>query len=1047
MGKESGIHAIQWEADRPLRVVWGNEMGRLADALGEDLFSSESLPFDNRLVVVPDTNFKEFLFRRFVSHPLLKMAAGVQVLPLNQAVMEILDRSSGERHRKRIPSFLELSLAIEEKLHAAVAGGMRDDSLLDYLNSGKEKRAALADELARLFSRYGLYGRRFLPDWLERKGWQQFLWKEIFSGDSPWIWPIESLRSARNVLFQGRVVLFGFSWISPAHLDFFSAFNATVYQFSPCALFWEDIVSDRERIATGRHLLKKGVREKVRETINTSMRQQSHPLPGNWGKLGREFLKSLDPFLLVEEEMYSDAEKGHLLGQLQQSVLTLDEQQILHADDSLQLHSAPSKLREVEIVRDVLETLLQKHAEKEDPIRPGEILILCPDIAAYTPCIRMAFAESSLTCVIEGLPQSVTSVAVQAFLQLLQLPGEHYDLCSVEMLLRSPPFMEKWGITFDEIHQLCTWFRQAQIRRGLRGSPNSWEEGIDRLLFGLGVLADGEHDFEHWPLCCIPQSGIDLFNRFLVVFSELKKDLSKLDSQRSVPGWMALLLQLADHYFVLEWEQESFFQQMRSLAHTCRSLESEVWDFRSIMRVVRQLADRPSRRSFSSWPEKLSFAQMGDSGIGTPRILWCLGMDDGVFPRSDHYSSLCAMTQTPSSDYYPRKSDEDRSLFLEMLVKTQDYLIFSYQRLNRQDGKTQGPSLLIGELDQYLKKRGVEEGIWKMDHPAFTYDRIYFSADAKVKKWNRQDYPAAKAYYSPHPEPVPFFQRRALPEKEEKEIKITIDISQLKKLARHPLQFYFNETLKIFLKEEEDTEALEFLIPPVRKSVLRKKALQGALPFLIHTRKAQGKMPRGLFFDASVGELEEEMKDLSQALRGFGISPNQISSVRLCPPLSIPFGDSGVAQITGLLEDVTPKGLLVHADGDLKSLVKLWPTYLIFRCLDPENRLLLLTKKGKTLEIPVQDPKAALGDYIEYCLLAKQTPSPMMPEWAKAILEEGSEGLKNSMAKEASFDDPYLDYLKRRNALFAAEEAYAQWSGILRKVFISLGRIGCDLMP
>jgi len=149
----------------------------------------------------------------------------------------------------------------------------------------------------------------------------------------------------------------------------------------------------------------------------------------------------------------------------------------------------------------------------------------------------------------------------------------------------------------------------------------------------------------------------------------------------------------------------------------------------------------------SSKLEKIVFVPLCSGSIIEARIIWCLGMDEGSFPRDDVRSSVCEMSKSKNSDYYPPKADEDRFLFLEMLMKAKDYLIFSFQRVHPEDGKNQGPSLLVEELDHYLQKRGVSKGMIKTDHPAFPFDQTYFTKDASVKKWSEADFLAAQAHY------------------------------------------------------------------------------------------------------------------------------------------------------------------------------------------------------------------------------------------------------------------------------------------------------------
>jgi exodeoxyribonuclease V gamma subunit len=1038
----------------PLHIVYGNDLNKLAEKLGEELFTSSSSPFENRLVVVPNISVKEFLFQRFVAHPRLKIAAGVQILPLNQAVMEILDNVSGPSNKKKIPSFLELSLVVEEKLHSPLINNFPD--LLEYLDVSddaekKRKRiATLSDELARLFARYGLYGQKFLSEWIASDGWQSALWREIFSADSPWTYPIEALKKIKIEKYEGKIALFGFSYLSLAHLLFFCSIPASVYQISPCALFWGDQPSDKEQLYIKRALHRTGTKENIRDEIDRYL-QAGHPLLGNWGKLGREMLKSLDSFALLEDETYCEPQGTSLLSNLKRSLLDLDETESLKADDSLQLHSATSKLREVEILRDTLETILQKHSLDGDPIMPREICVASPDISSYAPYIQMVFSQSPLAYAIDGMPLASVSEAVQAFLQLIKLPQERFALDSVLKLFRCTPFMQKIGFALDEVQQLKSWFKQAQIKDALANNPNSWEEGLDRLLYGLALIPDEAAYFETWPVGSIPQSEIDLLNRFLEVFDQIKRDLSLFLGEKSATEWFEIFLQISEKYLSVEWESEPFFQELKALALSCRTLKEQIWNFESITRAIDHLAQKPAGEISSSQMQKILFTSLKLGNIGAARIIFCLGMDEGAFPRADTRSSLCEMTRVKNSDYFPLRTDEDRSLFLELFVRAQDYLIFSYQRIHAEDAKHQGPSLLVEELNQYLHKRGLFDGMTAIHHPAFPFDQVYFSSQSPVKKWSQNDYLAAKAHYFPHQEQAPFFTwptQGAVDGTQE----IVIDIRQLKKLARNPLQFYFNETLKIYLKEEDDEEEAEFLLSHLHKSILRKKALGSNLSQVMRQIKAEGKMPRGLFQDASVQELEEEMSDLVNELKEFGIRKEEISSVRLSasclahekeegllPALTIPLSNSKIAHIIGTLEDLSPKGLLYHGDNDLKSLVRAWPLYLIYRCLHLENnKPLLLTKKGAAVEWEIPDPQAALADYLEYYLLAKQTPSPLMPEWAKALLEGGENTFRDVLLKVPNFEDPYLQYLKQRQGLFEPTQIFAFWSERLSKLFAPL---------
>ena len=154
----------------PLRIVFCNDMDFLSQRLGEELFSKQTHPFEKRLIVVPNVSLKDFLFHSFVHHPRLKMAAGVKIFSLNQAVREVVDQCVAPAGRplikKRIPSFLELSLAIEEKLHLFLSEKKSHEILVRYLNVGyeekKQKRiSSLSEQLASFRALWALWRMLF----------------------------------------------------------------------------------------------------------------------------------------------------------------------------------------------------------------------------------------------------------------------------------------------------------------------------------------------------------------------------------------------------------------------------------------------------------------------------------------------------------------------------------------------------------------------------------------------------------------------------------------------------------------------------------------------------------------------------------------------------------------------------------------------------------------------------------------------------------------------------------------------------------------------
>jgi exodeoxyribonuclease V gamma subunit len=131
-------------------------------------------------------------------------------------------------------------------------------------------------------------------------------------------------------------------------------------------------------------------------------------------------------------------------------------------DDSIQIHSAPSKLREVEVVWEIIQRL---------PFKPSEILVLAPDMQSYAPFVELVFHQRGgpFDFAIFCLEARSKSSLMQGLETLLELSHYRFSKESVEKLLFCPPFLKKFDFTIDDAHLLLKWINEVHIRYDLRG--------------------------------------------------------------------------------------------------------------------------------------------------------------------------------------------------------------------------------------------------------------------------------------------------------------------------------------------------------------------------------------------------------------------------------------------------------------------------------------------------------------------------------------------------------------------------------------------------
>lgn len=412
-----------------LEIYFSNRLDVLYEMLKRELFFLSTPPMMRRLIVVYGPAMKTWLMLKMAQDPELDVAAGFEVIYLSQAFEHLLKLSSCASGG-HLPSHLELSLAIEKECMDALQNfrnlerGEQSDwqPLIEYLKLGTEslepklllsrkaekRLISLSEQLARLFQDYGRFALKMAASWElpDCPGWQPRLWRRLFKEGMKWTYP------ARELLKNGSprdftLHFFSISFITGSEFEYLARLSLNIpvryYLLSPCAVFWSDIRSDRES-AYLQHYWQKKLKTNSPQ-IQTLEEQllDRNPLLANFGRMGREMACQI-------EESQADVKAAYMLPEcvkeldgdlFQQDDLILEESSaplsLLHAvqadllmmrnpegaplvpvDDaqSIQLHIAPSRRREVEILYHNLLKLIQE----DSGLTPGNIIVMAPKL-------------------------------------------------------------------------------------------------------------------------------------------------------------------------------------------------------------------------------------------------------------------------------------------------------------------------------------------------------------------------------------------------------------------------------------------------------------------------------------------------------------------------------------------------------------------------------------------------------------------------------------------------------------------------------------------
>lgn len=976
-------------------VYLSNRIENLFEALRGNVYGAAA-PFARRLVMVATPPLKAWVMLELAEKS--GIAAGIEIGTVEESFRKLM------RPEKPFPKTEEVALGLEIEILKVMEDSFRDEKwepLVTYLGNERKKITPFTFELARLFQKYNLYGTKLGKEW-EREGWQRTLWDKLFAEqNAPWSSPyLEYAQAEPAEMKMGTLDVFAVSFIPKVQLDFLlrlsKKMEVRLYCLSPCESFWSDLAASKDQ-----------------------------PLLANFGKIGRVMARWIEESGAETFEIYHQGKVKTLLEHIQEDMRTLRDYsetppKALPSDCSVQVHGAPSYLREVEVVQQVLLEIVSRGG-----IEPRDILVMAPDISLYAPFIPAVFDGEFFTPHVSDLRMPALEPLIQLFLQLVSFACGRWSSQDFLVLLESPFFYKKQGWDRQEVATIKEWIENCPIRWGedplhrqtllkqiygeaeesIPYAPGTWEFGIHRLLAGL-IRSDHEQVV---PYAAIESTQGELLGELIDLTHALKKDLAPLvdGSHLTLVQWSEKLRGLFTTYFNPaggEAQGEQLLKIIEGFRRLGVQFGETLLPFSTILKHLEYSLNQSSTRYKESNLQTVRFCSLLPLRTVPAKVVVLMGMEEGAFPRSDNHLSFDLLHQNPLVDFCPTRADMDRFIFLEALLSARTAIIFTYQSKGKEDLKDQGPGLLVEELLQAVK-RGYLTEILHLVHPVNRFDSCYFTPGSPFKSFSMRDFEEAEALIKEKLSPHRFIVDFPLPKHDFEPIDI-LRFEDLKGFVKDPLKVFFNKTLGIFIEEEHSKKEEPFIHSPLEFSGLKRKLLQKPVDAVLEQAKKEGLLPVDLFQDATKQRLQEELK----AIASFGIPLEDIEEVEFALPLSV--------ILKGKIPLVTPEGLMVYKEKNKESLIEVWPLFLVYLALRKGKPQLLFLKDGKIADGSKINPEEELEELIDYYRGALSGGSPLDPRL---------------FTGKKSFS-PYLEWLQREGELSIATE----WNQKGEKLFGSI---------
>ena len=1074
-----------------LRLYTSNRLEKLAEKLAENVAVPLASPLDKEVIVVQSKGMERWISMQLAQRQ--GICANIQFPYPNHFVQDIF--------RKILPDLPERSpfepATMTWKIMKLLPTCIERPafrSLKDYLGDSEDdlKLFQVSERIADTLDQYLLFRPEMIFRWEkgQEEHWQAVLWRELVKETGKghrahvakaFFEALEKVPLENKYSFPERISVFGISALPTFHIQVLAAISrlsqVNLFLMNPCKEYWGDILSGWEMKKTA---AKQGTPELTPQELYM---EKGNSLLASMGTLGKDFFSLINEFELEECASFEEPGQETLLSCIQSHILNLRERnpktegrKALHAwDTSIRIHSCHSPMREMEVLYDHLLNMFEKDAH----LKPENILVMTPDIETYAPYIRAVFdmpVDES-----KAIPYSIADRSIRqeneiidTFLDMLGLEGSRYGVSQVLSILESSPVRRRFGLSEVDLELVRKWIVDTGIRWGIDGksrlemglppfSENTWRAGLERLLLGYAMPGKNENIFMGiLPYDLMEGKSTEVLGKFIDFTEKLFEQTASLARPRSLKEWSKTLTALLDRFFMTDEDSERAVQAIRHTLHRmeelqersgfdeeinrkvltwhlARSLEGEGFGFGFITRGVTFCAMLPMR----SIPFK---------------VICLMGMNGDAYPKESKPLGFDLMAKHPKPGDRSRRED-DRYLFLEVLLSAREQLFISYVGQSIQDNTVIPPSVLVSELMDAIEQGFEIPGENVLDHMV-TRHRLqafspeYFKENKKLFSYSEENLRAARRMLETRGAEVPFISAGLrVPENEWK----TVDLGDLSRFFQNPARYLLQKRLGIHLDQKAwiPDEREPFDIKGLEKYLLENSMMEKGLAGqdvkeLLPPTRARGLLPHGTagecLFDSLRQGVERFVEKTGAFLDGKPLEPVEVD---LC------IGDF---RLKGKIDGMYPERVMHYryAKTRAKDHLKTWIHHLALNSILSKDRPRTSLVAGLAPQglkpawiafeyMPVQDSENILGSLIEKYWEGLTKPLHFFSEtswhYAQALLLQGKtkeEALRRARNtwtgneySRGENSDPYYDlFFRNRDPLDLqfqdmAEEVFA----------------------
>ena len=1016
-----------------LELLQSNRMSLLLETLSERLQQPDD-PFEPALIVVQSQGIGQWLKVELAER--LGIAANIDCLLPAELIWRLYQQVLPEALGQDLPSESPFSRNLLTWRLMELLPGSDETTIQQYLNGPGDPQLRgfqLSHAIASLYDQYLIYRPDWIYTWEEtffpaELKWQSDLWRQLIA--NPDLDKrlhranlhklfLDSLSSGcKNVVTRipKQINLLGISSLPQMHLETLQAVashqQVSIYFLNPCQHYWGDISSEKD-------IAKKSIRNMIGKETALELEdylEVGNPLLSSTGQQGREFLELLlETDGVQSAELFDEIDADCALKLIQSDVLYLEfggeffdidhpptQRTKADNDNSIQIHSVHSRMREVEVLLDQLYGMID---EADGHLLGSDIIVMAPDISLYAPFIEAVF-QDKLGYSITDRPVVDESAILGAFQKLLALPEMRLSATEVIDFLEVPAIARRLNLSDGDISRLQTWIRDSGIRFEIDGQTkrdnwqlgdddyNTWRFGLDRLLLGLSMEPEAGL-FENTAPMEVAPGDAELLGTLCDFLDRMDQHRKSLSEEQSAKSWQTLINQMLTDFIEPSRDDEIVIGYVADALQKLVD-EHQTTTFNENLSprlfrywLERELQQPAQNRGFVSG--RITFATLVPMRSIPYKVVCLLGMNDREFPREDKPLSFDLMSRQYRKGDRSRRND-DRYLFLEAIMSAQEKLYLSFVGRGQKDNKDKAPSELLSELIDYLER--VYESFPIVEHPLQPFSQDYFRSDMRYLSYARHWFNALEGAG----DTTLFTDVCINPFADGAENEV-LRLEELSRFFRHPARHFLNLQLGVYFGEDQSSlkDSESFSLDGLERYQIADQALQCLLTNESIEAWSKHQRASGLMLPGELGtkQLDREIK-LASAVAEELTHLNPATARNSSFELEI---DGTVIGAELILRDgqyIAPR------TGELRARQRLeaWINHLALCAAGQGQESLLIYRKGSGQNrkvvtesiqpVPKPQAKAELTRLFKLYHYGQTTPLKFLPEASKVFAESGS---------------------------------------------------------